>query len=75
MIQHSNRQMVEIALWSMDCKIIVMDEPTDTLTYQETEFCLCHSNTEKEYRGIIYISHKIDEIFQIADRVELISRW
>ena len=31
--------MVEIArVLSMDCKIIVMDEPTDTLTYQETEF-------------------------------------
>ena len=67
-------QMVEIArVLSMDCKIIVMDEPTDTLTYQETEFLFNVIQTlKKEGRGIIYISHKIDEIFQIADRVEVL---
>lgn len=67
-------QMVEIArVMSMDCKIIVMDEPTDTLTAQETEFLFDVIRTlKKEGRGIIYISHKIDEIFKIADRVEVL---
>lgn len=67
-------QMVEIArVLSMDCKIIVMDEPTDTLTSQETEFLFdVIKKLKRENRGIIYISHKIDEIFEIADRVEVL---
>lgn len=69
-------QMVEIArVLSMDCKIIVMDEPTDTLTSQETEFLFNVIRTlKKEDRGIIYISHKIDEIFKIANRVSASRR-
>lgn len=67
-------QMVEIArVLSMECEIIVMDEPTDTLTAQETEFLFdVISVLKKEGRGIIYISHKIDEIFKIADKVQVL---
>mgnify|MGYP000899937612 CR=1 FL=1 len=67
-------QMVEIArVLSMDGNIIVMDEPTDTLTSQETEFLFNVIQTLKnEGKGIIYISHKIEEIFKIADRVEVL---
>lgn len=67
-------QMVEIArVISMDCDIIVMDEPTDTLTTQETEFLFDVIDTlKKQGRGVIYISHKIDEIFKIADKVQVL---
>ncbi|WP_422446604.1 sugar ABC transporter ATP-binding protein [Thermoanaerobacterium sp. DL9XJH110] len=68
------QQMVEIArVLSMNCKIIVMDEPTDTLTAQETVFLFNIIKTLKASgKGIIYISHKIEEIFEIADRVQVL---
>ncbi|MFV0529364.1 MAG: sugar ABC transporter ATP-binding protein [Lachnospiraceae bacterium] len=65
----SQMQMVEIVkAISYDSKIIIMDEPTSSLT--ETEVALLFKIIKRlkaEGVGIIYISHKLDEIFQICD--------
>ncbi|ACB86242.1 sugar ABC transporter ATP-binding protein [Natranaerobius thermophilus] len=68
------QQMVEIArILSMNCKIIIMDEPTDALTPQEIEVLFQVINSLRESgKGIIYISHKLEEIFQISDRVQVL---
>ncbi len=67
----STRQMVEIAkAVSYDAKIIVFDEPTSSLTHDETEqlFRIIDS-LKKRGCGIIYISHKMEEILRISDDV------
>ncbi len=64
-------QMVEIAkCLSTDSKIIIMDEPTAALTDEEihTLFEIIESLV-KDGISIIYISHRMDEIFSIADRI------
>ncbi len=70
----AEQQMVEIArVLSMDCRVIIMDEPTDALTTDEVGklFDVIRS-LKKENKGIIFISHKIEEIMEIADRVEVL---
>ena len=67
----SQRQMVEIAkAVSYDSKIIVFDEPTSSLTEQEVEHLFAIINKLREKGcGIIYISHKMEEILKISDYV------
>ncbi len=68
------QQLVEIAKsLSSDAKIIVMDEPTSSLTEEETEhlFSIIR-NITKNGISIIYISHRLEEVFRIADRVTVI---
>lgn len=67
----STKQMVDIIkAVSYDAKIIVMDEPTSSLTERETELLFeIIERLKSEGRGIIYISHKIDEVLRISDRV------
>ncbi|MDA3950265.1 MAG: ATP-binding cassette domain-containing protein [Spirochaeta sp.] len=70
----SQRQMVEIAkAISYDAKVIVLDEPTSSLTQNETDllFTIIRSLREQGV-SIIYISHKMDEIFTIADAVTVL---
>jgi len=70
----AQKQMVEIAkAISFDVKVIIMDEPTAVLTNKETEilFKLIKSLAERGI-GIIYISHRLGEIKQIADRVTVL---
>lgn len=64
-------QMVEIAkAISYDAKLIVMDEPTSALTDREvSQLFKIINRLRDEGRGIVYISHKMDEIFQISDRI------
>ena len=65
------QQMVEIAkAVSHECKILVLDEPTAALTMPEVEE-LFHimRDLKKKGIGMIYISHRIDEINAISDRV------
>ncbi|MCD8350234.1 MAG: sugar ABC transporter ATP-binding protein [Planctomycetaceae bacterium] len=64
-------QMVEIAkALSFDAKLIIMDEPTSAITDREvTQLFKLIERLKSEGRGIVYISHKMDEIFQIADRI------
>lgn len=66
--------MVEIAkVLSMDCRIIIMDEPTDALTTNEVKKLFEVIRALKSNgKGIIFISHKIEEIFEIADSVEVL---
>jgi inositol transport system ATP-binding protein len=64
-------QMVEIAkATSCNSQIIIMDEPTSAITDQEVENLFRIIRQLKESAvGIIYISHKMDEIFEIGDRI------
>jgi len=70
----AQQQIVEIAKAMLhDAKIIVMDEPTASLTPVETQQ-LFRLITELKARGlgVIYISHRLEEIFQIADRISVL---
>ena len=70
----AQQQLVEIAkALSTGARIIVMDEPSATLTNQEVEklFAIIQDLQEQGI-GIIYISHRLDEIFEIADRVTVL---
>ncbi len=72
-LSSSQCQMLEIArAVSFNAKIIIMDEPTSSLTEAETEllFRIIHKLTAKGV-AIIYISHKIDEILKIAQEVTI----
>jgi len=67
----AQQQMVEIAKsLSLDARILIMDEPTSSLTLTETERLL---EVTKDLRAhgvsIIYISHRLGEIQELADRV------
>ncbi len=64
------KQMVEIAkALAVDCKILIMDEPTTSLTWDEAERLFEIINTlKKQGITIIYISHRMDEIFKICNR-------
>lgn len=65
----AQRQFVEIAkAISMDAKIIVMDEPTAVLTLHETEILFrLIRELKSQGRSIIYISHRLEELYEIAD--------
>lgn len=64
-------QMIEIAkAISYDAKLIIMDEPTSSLTDREVGQLFKIIRKLKEQNiAIIYISHKMDEIYQISDRI------
>jgi len=70
----SQRQMCEIAkAISYNAKVIVLDEPTSSLTVQEVEKLFEMMNMLKEQGiSLIYISHKMDEIFTICDEVSVL---
>ncbi len=67
----AKRQMVEIAkAVSYNAKVIVLDEPTSSLTDVEVKKLFeIVSNLRKTGTSFIYISHKMDEIFEICDDV------
>lgn len=70
----SQRQMVEIAkAISYNAKVIVLDEPTSSLMAQEVEklFQMMRKLREQGI-SLIYISHKMDEIFEICDEVSVL---
>ncbi|MCI8909505.1 MAG: ATP-binding cassette domain-containing protein [Oscillibacter sp.] len=75
----SQRQMVEIAkAVSYDAKIIVFDEPTSSLTEVEVEHLFRIINMLRSKGcGIIYISHKMEEILRISDDVTIMrdGQW
>ena len=65
------QQMVEIAkACSLNMKLMIMDEPTSSLSEREVEslFAMMRSLRDRGI-GLIYISHKLSEIFTITDRV------
>lgn len=68
------QQLVEIAkALSQNAKILVLDEPTAALTESEVEtlFDIIRKLTARGV-GIIYISHKLDEVFAMADRITVL---
>ncbi|MBE6581191.1 MAG: sugar ABC transporter ATP-binding protein [Ruminococcaceae bacterium] len=67
----ASRQMVEIAkAVSYDAKVIVLDEPTSSLTESEIEHLFRIIDLlKKRGCGIIYISHKMEEILRISDDI------
>lgn len=70
----SERQMVEIAkAVSYNAKIIVLDEPTSSLTEREVKklFSIV-SDLRKQGISFVYISHKMDEVFEICDDVSVL---
>ena len=70
----AQQQLVEIAkALSQDIRILVMDEPSAALTPQEVEklFAIIRELQTRGI-GIIYISHRLDEIFDIADRITVL---
>ena len=70
----SEQQMVEIAkALSQDAKILIMDEPTSALSRKEIEDLFrVIRKLRDEGRGIIYISHRLDELRAIADKVSIL---
>ena len=68
------QQMIEIAkAISYNSQIIIMDEPTASLSYKETRTLInLIAELKKKGIGIIYISHRLEEIFEIADRVTVL---
>src|SRR5262245_23196582 len=67
----AQRQMVEIAkALSLDARILIMDEPTSSLTLSETSRLLAVTrDLRSQGVTVIYISHRMSEIEEIADRV------
>jgi len=70
----AQQQVVEIAkALALSARIIVMDEPSATLTLKEVERLFAVVRELKSQGiGIIYISHRLEEIFEIADRVTVL---
>ena len=70
----SQRQMVEIAkAISYNAQVIVLDEPTSSLMSQEVEKLFGMMRMLKEQGiSLIYISHKMDEIFEICDEISVL---
>lgn len=70
-LSSAQQQLVEIAkAFSRDAKIIIMDEPTASITVEDAEnlFGIIRKIT-RAGTSVIYISHRLKEIFEIADRV------
>ena len=72
-ISVSDIQLLEIIkATSKDAQIIIMDEPTSSLTQHETERLFDKINKMRaEGRTILYISHKMDEVFSLSDDVTI----
>jgi len=70
----AQKQMIEIAkALTFDAKILILDEPTASLTQREVDalFCIIRKLRD-EGVGIVYISHRLEEIFEVCDRVTVI---
>lgn len=69
-----NRQRVEIAkALSMNARVLIMDEPTAAITESDVERLFEITELLKERGvGIVYISHRLNEIFEIADRATVL---
>lgn len=69
----SQMQSVEIAkAVSANCKVLILDEPTSSLTHNEVEALFrIVEDLKQEGVSIVYISHKMDEILRISDEVTI----
>lgn len=73
-INSSQQQLVEIAkAMALNTRLVIMDEPTSSLTKGETEYLFRLMRKLKERKvTILYISHKLDEIMEMADTVTVL---
>ena len=67
----AQRQMVEILkALSMDAKLIIMDEPTSSLSASESEKLFdTIDGLRRKGAGILYVSHRLDEVYRLSDRL------
>jgi ribose transport system ATP-binding protein len=70
----ANQQLVEITkALSSNCKVLILDEPTSALTDHEADTLLEFlRRLAANGVGILYISHKLKEVFEVADRVTVL---
>ncbi len=70
----AQQQLVEIArALAFDARVIVMDEPTAALSEREVDRLLeIVKSMAKENVGVIYVSHKLEEVFRVADRITIL---
>lgn len=70
----AQQQMVEIArALSMNAEVIIMDEPTDSLTDIETNILFeVIEHLKEQGKGLVFISHRLGEIFRICDDVAVL---
>jgi len=75
----AEQQMVEIAkALSINARVLIMDEPTSALTQREIDLLFtCIHNLRAKGVAIVYISHKLDEVFALSDRITVLrdGRW
>lgn len=67
----AQKQMVEIAKsMSYEAKIVIMDEPTSSLSHAETEllFEIVRSLKQRDIT-VVFITHRLDEVYEICDRI------
>ncbi len=73
-LRRAHQQMVEIAkalLW--DCRVLILDEPTASLTDQEAaQLFEIIEQLREDGLGIVYVSHRMPEISRLADRVTVL---
>lgn len=70
----AQRQMIAMArALSHDCRLLIMDEPTASLSARETEVLLKLVRQLRDQGiSVLYVSHRLEEIFAIADRVTVL---
>ncbi len=71
----ATRQMIEIlkAIHEQNIQVLIMDEPTSALSDSETEMLFNFiRNLKKQNVSVIYISHRLDEIRKISDRITIL---
>jgi len=70
----STQQMLEIArALARDAVLLILDEPTSALSEQEAESLFRRLlGLREEGRGIVYITHRMDEIYRLADRITVL---
>jgi rhamnose transport system ATP-binding protein len=70
MLSVAQKHVVQVArALSHDSRLVIMDEPTAALSHHEAEELLkIAAELQREGRAILFISHKFDEVFKIADR-------
>jgi ribose transport system ATP-binding protein len=75
----AQQQMVEIAkALSMNARVVIMDEPTSSLTEAETaQLFKVIDELKRDGVGIVYVSHRLDEMARIVDRVTVLrdGQW
>ncbi|MGI3900037.1 MAG: sugar ABC transporter ATP-binding protein [Janthinobacterium lividum] len=70
----AQQQFIEIAkALSQEARILILDEPTATLTHSEAEHLFrVMRDLKRQGVGIVFISHHLDEIFEICDRITVL---